>query len=260
MHTPHKPDSGLTVTFSGTGPSLGIPVINCACSVCKSTDYRDKRTRSSIFIEKHDTKIVVDCSPDFRQQALREKICQLDALLITHRHRDHIGGFYDLIKIFATPDLKIFAGENILQSLKKNHPKHLSGSNSKNVVFAALDENPFQIGSMDVKPVPCFHGKLPVWGFVIDKKIGYFTDVNFIPESQWHWLIGLDVLILSALQQQTHDSHLSVSQAVEWIQKLNPKKAFITHLSHDAGTHVQLEQQLPFPVFAAFDGLKINID
>lgn len=259
MQTTHTKNTSLSVTFLGTGPSLGIPVINCSCSVCKSKDCRDKRTRSSVIIESHNTKIVIDCSPDFRQQALRENIYQLDALLITHGHRDHIGGFYDLIKIFATPGFKIFADEKILQSFKKNHSKHLSNESRKKIDFTAIDEKPFQIGNIGIKPVPGFHGKLPVWGFVMNNKLGYFTDINFIPESQWHWLYGLDVLILSALQQQAHDSHLSVSQAVEWIKKLNPKKAFITHLSHDAGLQAHLEKQLPFPVYAAFDGLKSEV-
>lgn len=253
----------LKITFLGTGTSQGVPIIACPCSVCQSTDERDKRLRSALLIEIGEQKIVIDAGPDFRQQILRVGLTRLDAILLTHEHVDHLFGLDDIraFNWIQGHPTDIYAEERVQNAIKRVF----------NYVFARwkypgipqmnlhlIENKAFTIGPTEVIPVRGFHYKLPVYGFRIGR-MAYLTDMNSIPPEEKEKLKGLDVLIVNALRKEDHISHFTLHQALQLIEELQPERAYLTHLSHQMGLHAEVSAELPENVFIASDGLEIEL-
>lgn len=252
------------VTFLGTGTSQGVPVITCECDVCQSSDPRDKRLRTSVLIEINGTNIVVDTGPDFRQQMLREKVKTLDAVLFTHEHKDHVSGMDDIraFNYSSKRAIDIYASERTEIGLKKEFHYVFSDDpypGIPKVNLHRIDSVPFLVNGIKVIPIDVLHHELPVKAFRI-ADFTYITDANFISPSEIKKVEGTKVLVINALRKTPHISHFTLDEALELIQKIGPEQAYITHLSHLMGKHEDLEQELPANVYAAFDGLKVQID
>ncbi len=254
----------LSLTFLGTGTSQGVPLIGCDCEVCVSENQKDKRLRSSVLIQSNHTSIVIDTGPDFRQQMLREKVSRLDAVVFTHEHKDHIAGLDDIraYNFLLKKKMPIYASERVFEALKREF--HYIFFDDKypgvpEIEPYLIDLNPFQISDIHITPITLLHYKLPVFGYVFNKKIAYITDANYISPEEMDKLKNIDVLVINALRKTPHISHFTLSQALQIISELNPKQAYLTHISHQLGLHNQVQQGLPSNVFVAFDGLKITV-
>ena len=258
--------NGLTLTFLGTGTSQGIPVIGSTHPVCLSTDPRDKRLRVSILLEWENHAIVVDCGPDFRQQMLTHSVDKLDALLITHEHADHVAGLDDLRPFyFKHGDIQVYTSERVHEDLKKRFAYIFAEDKYPGVATLEVTEiqsDPFTISDLHIQPVELLHGQLSILGFVFkfkSKKIAYCTDVKTIPEQSMQYLENLDVLIINALRESEHHSHLNIPEATSYVQKLKPKQTYFTHISHHLGFHAEADKKLPKGINLAYDNLKISL-
>ena len=253
----------LKATFLGTGTSQGIPVIACECAVCKSFDYRDKRLRTSIYIETENVKLVIDTGPDFRQQMLRERIKELDAILFTHEHKDHIAGLDDVrgFNFAQKRDMPVYARKNVIEALHREFYYIFAENKYPGIPRVELTElinEPFEINGERITPIQVMHYKLPVFGFRI-KDFTYITDANFISDEEMEKIKGSKVVVLNALQKEPHVSHYTVDQAVEVIQKINPDKAYFVHMGHRLGKHADEEKALPANIHFAYDGLVLEL-
>jgi phosphoribosyl 1,2-cyclic phosphate phosphodiesterase len=253
----------MKITFLGSGTSQGIPVIGCECPVCQSDDKRDRRLRVAISIELQGKCLVIDSGPDFRYQMLRAGISRVDAILLTHEHRDHIGGLDDIrpFNFKYNMDMPVYATLGVQQALKKSFD-YIFDNNYPGVPQVLLKtiarDTPFHIGDIEVIPIEYLHAKLPVLGFRIGN-FAYITDIKTIEDSQLHYLEGLDILVLSALQHEQHYSHLTLEEALELTKKIGAKNTFFTHLSHTMGTFVDTEKLLPPNVYLAYDELVLEL-
>ena len=254
----------MQVTFLGTGTSMGIPMIGCQCKVCQSKDPRDKRTRTSVWLKINGINIIIDTGIDFRQQALRENISTVDAVLFTHHHVDHIFGLDELraINFLQKKSVAIYSSAHTYQHLKRVYKYVFDNScypsDTPEIDHQLIDEDPFQVFNIEIIPVPLFHGELPVFGFRIGN-FSYCTDVSRIPPESYELLQGSDVVVLGALRDRPHPTHFTIEQAVVEAQKIGAKKTYLVHLSHEVG-HQELIARLAENVQPAFDGLKINVD
>lgn len=229
----------MKLTFLGTGTSTGVPSVGCDCETCLSNDPRDKRLRVSILIEHAGKKILVDTSIDFRQQALRAKIGYLDAVLITHCHVDHVFGLDDIRPLnFRYGAMPIYADAMAWKDLRRIfqyifQPTHIGGGLPQLIAHTIEKNAPFSFGrDLLVTPLEVIHGKLPVLAFRFND-FAYATDLNFISEESMRGLMDLDVLVLDCVRIKPHATHLGLQEALEYIEKLKPKRAFLTHLNHD---------------------------
>jgi phosphoribosyl 1,2-cyclic phosphate phosphodiesterase len=255
----------LKVEFLGTGTSQGVPVIGCKCSVCLSENLKDKRLRTSIAIKYKDTQIVIDSGPDFRQQILRSSIRNLDALLFTHEHKDHIAGMDDIraFNYLNKKPVDIFCTKGVLESLSREFHYVFDKSFQypgipKVKVNLIKKETIFNVAEMQVTPIEVMHYKLPVLGFrIID--FTYITDANFISKEEMLKIKGTEVLVINALRKEKHISHFNLDEALALIALINPKMAYLTHLSHLMGEHDEIEKILPANVKIAYDGLEIEL-
>ncbi len=259
----------VKITFLGTGTSQGVPVIACDCSVCLSEDPKDNRLRSSILIEAtndvgEQKTIAVDSGPDFRQQMLRSKVQQLDAIIFTHKHKDHIAGLDDVrafnLKYKKGMDLHVNA--DVEQALRNEFAYAFAGNNNPGIpqlnVHVIRSKDAFiNVQGVAIEVINLMHGEMPVLGFKIGG-IAYCTDVNYIAEEEKQKLRNLDILVITALQRKTHRSHYNLEQALELIEELNPKKAYLTHVSHYLGKSEEVQKELPKNVFVSYDGLEIS--
>lgn len=252
----------MKITFLGTGTSVGVPMIGCQCAVCQSVDLHDKRLRSSILWQVGETKLLIDAGPDFRQQMLRAQCKTIDAILITHHHYDHIGGLDDVrsINYWTRKPMPIYAEEHTISALHKM----LSYVFAKNkypgvpkMELKKIDEQPFTINNIVVTPIRVMHYKMPILGFRIANWI-YITDASQVPDESIELMKGCDTLIINALRWQPHLSHFNVSDALEVVEKVNPKRTFLTHICHDMGLHAEAQLKLPKDVYLAYDGLIIE--
>jgi phosphoribosyl 1,2-cyclic phosphate phosphodiesterase len=254
----------LKVYFLGTGTSQGIPVIGSQHSVCHSEDLKDKRLRVSIWIHWDEHSYIVDCGPDFRQQMLRSKCLKIDGILYTHEHADHTAGLDDIRPFnFKQGALPIFAHERVIKNLQRRFEyvfeteNRYPGAPSVRPIEIKLDE-PFAVGDKVVIPINVMHGNLQVFGFRIDD-FAYLTDVKTIKESEVAKLKGLKVLVVNALRIEPHHSHFNLDEALAFIAKVQPEKAYLTHISHLFGFHEEIQKKLPANVFVAYDNLEITV-
>ncbi|MBC8111270.1 MAG: MBL fold metallo-hydrolase [Verrucomicrobia bacterium] len=254
----------MFVTFLGTGTSQGIPVIACDCEVCRSVDFRNQRLRVSVHIEVDNQSIVIDSGPDFRQQMLRASVQHLDALIFTHEHKDHTAGMDD-IRAFNYKQngsyIPVFASERVIKHLQKEFAyifETIKYPGIPQINTIPIENKPFFVGDVKVVPIEVMHHQLPVFGYRIGD-FTYITDANFIAEEEIDKIMGSKVLVINALQKEKHISHYNLDEALEVIYKIQPEKAYLTHLGHRMGLHADIEKELPPNVYIAYDGLKIQI-
>ena len=253
----------MIVTFLGTGTSQGVPVIACDCEVCRSLDFRDKRLRVSVHLQIGDKSFVIDSGPDFRQQALRERIKTLDALLFTHEHKDHTAGMDDIraFNFFQGKAIPVYGRPTVLEQLKREYASVFSDHQYPGIPRVQLHpigNEPFVVEGIEVIPVEVMHYRLPVYGFRIGD-FSYITDANYIADGELEKIKGSRVIVLNALRREPHISHFTLDQAVELLRDLQPEKGFLTHMSHQMGRHAEVDKLLPPNVHLAFDGLKIEL-
>lgn len=254
----------MVITLLGTGTSSGIPLIGCRCDVCRSLDYRDKRLRVSVYVETQGKCFVIDTGPDFRQQMLREDITQLDAVIFTHQHKDHTAGLDDVraFNFLQNKDMPVYGRLQVLEQLKREFEYVFADYRYPGIPRLQLHEitnTPFDVLGVTFTPIDLLHHRLPVFGFRIGN-FAYLTDVNHIPEAEVAKLQNLDVLVLGALQRETHISHFNLQQAIDTVTILKPKVTYFTHLSHKMGRHAEVEKELPAHIRLGFDGLKIRLE
>ena len=253
----------LTIHFLGTGTSQGVPVIGSSHPVCLSTNPKDKRLRVSVLIQWGDTNLVIDCGPDFRQQMLRVNCAHLDGILFTHEHADHTAGLDDIRPyFFRQGDIPIYATQHVLDNLSNRFDYIFVNENkypgAPNVQQHKIDAHtPFFLDGMTVIPVEVYHNTLPVLGFRI-LNFCYLTDVKTISTGELKKLHDLDVLVLSALRIEPHSNHLNLEEALSLIRLINPKRAYLTHISHLMGFHDEVSKNLPKNVFLAYDTLTVT--
>lgn len=253
----------MIVTFLGSGTSQGVPVIGCQCEVCVSLDFRDKRLRSSIHIEIDGKSLIIDSGPDFRQQVLRERINQLDALIFTHEHKDHTAGMDDIrsFNFLQKKDMPVYAAPRVLSQLKQEFSYVFAEKKYPGVPQVdtfEINGEPFNVDGIKITPIEVLHYKLPVYGFRVGD-FTYITDAKTISEDSLEKIKGSKVLIINALQQTEHLSHLTLEEALEMAEKIRAEKTYFTHLSHRMGKHQEVESQLPESISIAYDGLKIEL-
>jgi phosphoribosyl 1,2-cyclic phosphate phosphodiesterase len=251
----------VKITFLGTGTSQGVPVIACECAVCASEDAHDKRLRTSLLAEVEGKVFLFDAGPDFRQQMLREHVSRLDSIILTHEHKDHIAGMDDVRAFnYKSQDaVDIYAEERVQKAVKKEYSYVFSEYQYPGIPRMRLNEiaeNPFIVKGINVSPVRVFHYHLPVLGFRIGN-FAYITDANYIPEESKEKLIGVKHLVVNALRKEKHISHFSLREALDLIREISPKKAYLTHISHQMGFHSDVSKELPPGVMLAYDGLSV---
>ena len=239
-------------------------MIACECEVCTSTDPKDNRLRPSIMVQSSTTTFVVDSTPDFRYQMLREKVKKLDAVLYTHPHKDHIAGLDDVraFNFFYKPVMEIYANSLTEEAIKREFGYAFSDKKYPGVPEISLNtitNEPFMIGDVPVQPVLVWHLKMPVLGFRFGK-FTYITDANRIDESEKEKVGGSEILVLNALRKQHHISHFTLAEAIDVVQDLKVPKAYFTHISHQLGKHKEIEAELPDGMHLAYDGLVLEIE
>lgn len=255
----------MDLTFLGTGTSLGVPMIGCTCAVCQSTDPRNKRRRSSVYVTAGATRLLIDTTPDFREQSLAFGLRQVDAVLLTHAHADHILGLDDIrrfntlqsavIPVYAAPETmaevrRIFAyiGRPVQPGLYRPQ------------VDFRIVEAPFRVGEVDVTPLPVEHGTEQTIGYLLawrGHRLGYFPDCHRMPEATIRALAGVQVMVLDTLRYRPHATHLCVAESVELLQTIGAPQSYLIHLCHDL-EHARLESELPPGLHVAYDGLVVQ--
>ena len=257
----------IRLSFLGTGTSQGVPVIGCNCKVCRSTDPRDNRMRTSAMVEVGDKRFIIDAGPDFRQQMLREGVSHITAILLTHKHKDHTGGIDDVRALnfvdypHAIHTVDIYGTHDTCACVRKDFDYAFAENRYRGVPHIALhefDNEPFEIEGVEIVPIRGSHSRFEVTGFRIGDLV-YMTDFKEITAEELRKAEGAKVMVVNALRWQPHDSHLAVSEALQIIEKVAPERAYLTHMSHEIGLHAEAATQLPKSVEFAYDGLKITL-
>jgi len=253
----------LKITFLGTGTSQGIPIIGSDHPVCLSNNPKDKRLRVSVLVEWDGFTYVVDCGPDFRYQMLRENVKKLDGIIFTHEHSDHVLGLDDIRPFyFRQGNIPIYAHKRVLKSIKKRFDYVFKKENrypgAPEVITNKIKNKPFKLQGLEVIPVSGKHNELQVFGFKFND-FAYLTDMKTVSDKEIDKIKNVKVLVINALRIQPHQSHFNLEEALQFIEKVNPETAYLTHISHLLGFHDVVEKTLPERVFMAYDGLKITI-
>jgi phosphoribosyl 1,2-cyclic phosphate phosphodiesterase len=254
----------LKITFLGTGTSSGVPMIACNCEVCTSTNSKDKRLRSSILVQSKTTTIVIDTTPDFRTQMLRENVQKLDAVIFTHPHKDHIAGLDDIkaYNFFQHQDMDVYANEMTQEALRREFFYFFSDNKYPGIPSVCLhtisSNEAFLVGDIPVIPILVYHLKMPVLGFRFGD-FTYITDANRIEDSEKEKIKGSKILVLNALRKKPHISHFTLGEAVDLVQELKIPQGYFTHISHQLGLHKNINEELPSHIELAYDGLTLQI-
>lgn len=253
----------MKVTFLGTGTSQGVPVIACHCDVCISSDVRNNRLRTSVMIEHNDKVIVIDSGPDFRYQMLREKVQQLDAILFTHEHKDHVAGLDDVRAFNFKHDreIDVYAEHRVQIALKNEFSYIFSGiqyPGIPRVVLHDIQNEQFNVQGIEIVPIRAMHFKLPVYGFRIGD-FSYITDAKTISDVELEKIKGSKVLVLNALRREEHISHFTLEEAIQLAQRLNVPQTYFTHISHQLGLHEAVCAELPVGISLAYDTMSIEL-
>ncbi|MFN0070833.1 MAG: MBL fold metallo-hydrolase [Chloroflexota bacterium] len=253
----------MRFTVLGTGTSHGVPMIGCECSVCTSADQRNRRMRCSAFIEVNGVHLLIDTSTELRLQALASGIKRVDAILFTHYHADHVSGLDD-VKVFnavAGGPIACYGDVDTASALQERYAYALAGTRwigaIPHIEYNVVDDEPFSVAGVTVMPVPLEHGRIRSTGYRVGNA-AYLTDCNGISERSRELLRGLDVLVLDGLRERPHPTHFCIAEAVEVIADLKPRRAYLTHLTHEVD-HATLNAQLPHGVELAYDGLTLEL-
>ncbi len=253
----------MKVTFLGTGTSQGIPVIGCTDTVCLSTDPRDDRLRSSVLIEWDNYAYVIDCGPDFRQQMLSAKVININGILFTHYHADHTAGLDD-IRPYSHKNGKVqfYAKNDVIENLKERFRYIFATKNryigAPNVVLNEITNRSFNLKNIKVMPIEVNHGEQKIFGYRFND-FAYITDAKTITTKEREKLQNLKVIVVNALRIDEHPTHFNLQQSLDFIKKIKPEQAYLTHISHKLGFHSEISKILPKNVSLAFDGLSIQI-
>jgi phosphoribosyl 1,2-cyclic phosphate phosphodiesterase len=253
----------VTITFLGTGTSQGVPVIACECEVCTSADKHDNRLRTSILVEGEGKVIVIDSGPDFRYQMLRAKVKHLDAIVFTHEHKDHVAGLDD-IRAFNYKQqgpVDVYADERVQLALRREFPYIFADKGYPGIPqinLHTIDLQPFDIGQVRFTPIEVMHYKLPVKGFRI-RDFTYITDAKTVSDVEKEKIRGSKILVINALQKDTHISHFTLDEAIAFARDINAEKTYLTHISHRLGRHADISKELPAGIELAYDGLQLDI-
>lgn len=253
----------LRITFLGTGTSGGVPMIGCSCTVCTSPNEKDKRFRSSILVQSAQTTLVVDTTPDFRSQMLRENVKKLDAVLFTHPHKDHVAGLDDIkaYNFFQQKPMEVFANMLTQNELRREFPYIFAAEKYPGIPSVNLHEitdQPFLVGDIPVIPILVYHLKMPVLAFRFGK-FTYITDANRIDGAEKAKIKGSEVMVVNALRKNAHISHFTLDEAVSLAQELQVPQTYLTHISHQLGRHDEINAELPKNIQLAWDGLTITL-
>ncbi|GAB4416715.1 MAG: MBL fold metallo-hydrolase [Bacteroidia bacterium] len=253
----------MEFTFLGTGTSQGVPVIACQCAVCTSSDPRDQRLRTSGLLRSDTTTLVIDTGPDFRQQMLRQRVMDLDAVVYTHPHKDHTGGLDDVraYNYLKDTDMPLYGTRAVLTHLEKEYYyifQNPSYPGLPRIAFHEITgEEDLLIGDISLRPIPAMHGRMPVLGYRCGD-FAYLTDVNYLSPTSMDLLAGVRYLAIDALRHQPHHSHYHVEAALEVVATLQPQAAYFIHISHLLGRHADVQASLPPGVYLAYDGLQLS--
>jgi phosphoribosyl 1,2-cyclic phosphate phosphodiesterase len=251
------------LTVLGSGTSMGVPTIGCSCAVCHSSDPKDRRTRPSVLIEYGQKFVLIDTTPDFREQAIRENITQIDAVLYTHTHADHILGLDDLrpLSFHRSGKIPLYARPEATEFIR-NMFRYIFDADYKFGGLAQVElkpvTGPFDLFGAHIQPVPVIHGETEIYGYRIGS-MAYLTDFSSVPEASFEFLQGLDVLFLDALRHKPHPTHSTVQRSLEIADRLKAKQVFFTHVCHDLA-HAETNASLPPHVQLAYDGMKLEFD
>ena len=253
----------LKITFLGSGTSSGVPMIACTCPVCQSLDKKDKRLRSSIMVESENTTFVVDTTPDFRYQMLREHVMHMDAILFTHPHKDHVAGLDDVraFNFFQHKPMNIYANQMTIDALRREFSYAFDDNKYPgvpNLKIHTINLDSFLIGNIPVLPIMVWHLNMPVYGFRFGK-FTYITDANRIEESEKEKIKGSEIIVVNALRKEKHISHYALNEAIDLVRELDIPEAYFTHISHQLGKHADIEKNLPQGIHLAYDGLKLSV-
>ena len=253
----------MKLLFLGTGTSQGVPVIACHCDVCRSGDTRDRRLRTSALLTSDAGRhILFDIGPDFRQQMLSHHVEWLDAILVTHAHRDHVAGLDDVrsFNYVQHKNMEVYLNDVARQALMRDYRYIFEAHQYPGLPEATLHtvDGPFEAAGETVVPIHAMHKDLPVLGYRIGP-MAYITDANYIPIQELDKLHGLEVLVINALRKQKHFSHYCLPEALDIIAQLSPRRAYITHISHEMGLHADVQATLPEGVWLAHDNMEITI-
>ena len=253
----------LTITFLGTGTSSGVPMIACNCIVCSSSQKKDKRLRSSIMVQSAKTTLVVDTTPDFRYQMLREQVHQLNGIVFTHPHKDHVAGLDDVraFNFFSQKAMDIYCNEMTEAVILREFPYAFADHKYPGVPEINLNtiaQETFMVGDIPVQPILVWHLKMPVLGFRFGN-FTYITDANKIDTAEQEKIKGSEYIVLNALRKEKHISHFTLQEAVDMVQHLQIPNAFFTHISHQLGLHEAINTELPQGIALAYDGLRVSI-
>jgi phosphoribosyl 1,2-cyclic phosphate phosphodiesterase len=254
-------DTHVEVTLLGTGTSKGIPEIGCSCRVCRSPFVKDKRLRTSALVRTMGLTLLIDPSPDFRQQALAAGIHHIDAVLITHSHFDHVGGLDDLRPFCAEHDLPLYVNERTDRDLRKHYDYCFRENPYPGVPtfdMKVVGTTPFYINGVKIIPIEVMHGKMPILGYRIGD-FAYITDAKTIDPREVEKLEGVDTLVVNALRDRDHFSHFTLAESLALIEEVKPRQAYLTHFNHEIGRHADLARRLPEGVAPGFDGLKFRV-